>query len=130
MPMTSFLPAAVAVLFIVFTILFSFTKGNTIKYSWLFPSALSLLFLIFSIITIIGEGQTGFWVEHTRNMWGNQIWFDLLFAVGIGWFLIVPEAKARKMRLIPWLFLIFATGCIGFTAMVARLLYLHEKSPV
>jgi len=130
MSMTSFLPTAVAILFIAFTIFLSLKKGNTIKYSWLFPSALSLLFLIFSIVTITGEGQMGFWVEHTRNMWGNQIWFDLLFAVGIGWFLILPEAKTRKMRLLPWLLLIFATGCFGFLAMVARLLYLREKSPV
>jgi hypothetical protein len=59
-------------------------------------------------------------------MWGNQIWFDLLLAAGIGWFLIVPQAKDLNMRLLPWLVLIVCTGCIGFSAMVARMLYLRE----
>ena len=61
-------------------------------------------------------------------MWGNQIWFDLLLAVGIGWFLIVPQAKAQGMRLLPWGIIVLSTGCIGFTAMVARMLYLRERS--
>jgi hypothetical protein len=59
-------------------------------------------------------------------MWGNQIWFDLLLAAGIGWFLIVPQAKVLNMRLSLWLVLIVSTGCIGFLAMVARMLYLRE----
>ncbi|MCX5739995.1 MAG: hypothetical protein NTZ61_16160, partial [Proteobacteria bacterium] len=71
----------------------------------------------------------GFWTEHTRNLWGNQIWIDLLSAVGIAWFLIVPQAKALGMRPLPWLVLVACTGCIGFLAMTARLLYLRDRAP-
>lgn len=69
----------------------------------------------------------GFWTEHTRNLWGNQIWFDLLLATGIGWFLVMPEAKSLGIRPLPWLLLIACTGSIGFLAMIARLLYLRER---
>jgi hypothetical protein len=95
--------------------------------SWLFPAMLSLLFLLFSLKAIVSAGLLGFWVEHTRNVWGNQIWFDLLLGIGIGWYLIVPQAKALGMRLYLWLAIIVCTGCIGFLAMIARLLYLQEQ---
>jgi hypothetical protein len=98
-----------------------------IKNSWLFPATLSLLFLLFSVEAIVSEGLLGFWAEHTRNLWGNQIWFDLLLGISIGWYLIVPQAKALGMHLYLWLALIFCTGCIGFLAMIARLLYLQER---
>ncbi|MEQ1547243.1 MAG: hypothetical protein ABL918_01185 [Chakrabartia sp.] len=98
------------------------------KNIWLFPAFLSFLFLIWSLYAALTEGVTGFWPEHTRNLWGNQIWFDLLFAAGIGWTLIVPRAKAQAMSLFPWLTLILLTGCIGFLAMLSRLFYLEEKS--
>jgi hypothetical protein len=95
----------------------------------LLPAAASLCFLLFSLHAISAEGMLGFWPEHTRNLWGNQIWIDLLLAVGIGWFLIVPQAKALGMRPLPWLVLVACTGCIGFLAMTARLLYLRDRAP-
>ena len=83
---------------------------------------------MFSLLAVGIEGPVGFWTEHTRNLWGNQIWFDLLLSIGIGWFLIVPRARSVGMRLPLWLLLIVATGCIGFTAMLARLLYLQAQA--
>jgi hypothetical protein len=96
--------------------------------SWLFPAALSALFLAYSLWAIFVEGPTGFWTEHTRNMWGNQIWLDLLLAVGIAWVLMVPEAKALGMWVASWQVLVICTGCIGLTAMTARLMYLREHA--
>ncbi len=123
---TSILPWVAGTILVLFMAYSIYSDGTKIKNSWIFPACLSLLFLVFSIITVISEGQLGFWTEHTRNLWGNQIWFDLLLAAGIGWFLILPQAKAQGMRLPFWGILIVATGCIGFTAMVARMLYLRD----
>jgi hypothetical protein len=127
--LTWLLPVGAAALFLLFSARILFYKNSTrLKNSWLLPTALSLVFLLFSLQAIISEGWLGFWTEHTRNLWGNQIWFDLLLAMGIGWFLVVPQAKAQGMRLFPWLMLIICTGSIGFLAMIARMLYLQEHT--
>jgi len=103
-------------------------SGKVHKNSWIFPAILSLLFFSFSAVTIFSEGILGFYPEHTRTLWSSQIWFDLLIAAGIGWFLIVPRAKEQGMFLPIWGILILSTGSIGFTAMVARLQYLTARS--
>jgi hypothetical protein len=126
---TSLLPAIAGGLFILFGLYVATQDDRDMPKIWLFPAALSLLFLLFSLQTIMTEGLFGFWIEHTtRNLWGNQIWFDLLLAIGIGWFFVVPQAKALGMRPLPWLVLIVCTGSIGFLAMIARLLYLQENA--
>jgi hypothetical protein len=125
---TSLLPAIAGGLSILFGVAVVVKGDRHIQKIWLLPAALSLLFLLFSLQAIMTEGLFGFWTEHTRNLWGGQIWLDLLLAVGIGWFLVVPQAKALGMRLVPWLVLIVCTGCIGFLAMIARLLYLRENA--
>lgn len=107
--------------------LYNVFKDGEITNHWVVPALISILFFAFSIASIMSEGPLGFWAEHTRNMWGNQIWFDLLIAVCIGWFFITPKAKALGMKLLPWGLIVLSTGCIGFTAMVARMLYLQER---
>ncbi|MBE9235309.1 hypothetical protein IQ227_04450 [Anabaena aphanizomenioides LEGE 00250] len=131
MSITSLLPTIALFLFVLFTLYVAVRDNNEnnvhIKNLWLFPALLSVLFLTFSAYTLAVGGLYGFWTEHIRNFWGNQIWFDLLLGVGIGWSFVVPQAKALGMRPLPWLFLVFATGCVGLLAMIARLLYLQEK---
>ena len=109
-----------AVLLILFAARVLLINRAATKTSWLFPAAMSLAFLLFSLQTVMTEGPFGFRTEHTRNGWGNQICFDLLLAIGIGWFLIVPHAKAQGMHLAPWLALIICTGCIGFLVNTSR----------
>lgn len=121
------LPWIAAAGFLAFTLFFAFKESTAPRNIWLFPAALSGLFLAFSIYAVFTGGILGFWTDHVSGAWGNQIWFDLLLAIGIGWFLIVPQAKAVGMRLLPWLALIVCSGCIGLLAMVARLLYLRER---
>ncbi|WP_353226605.1 hypothetical protein [Novosphingobium sp.] len=94
-------------------------------HSWLVPGTVCGLFAGWSIFTVAIEGPFGFWANHTQNAWGNQVWFDLLIAIGIGWALILPRAHAAGMHRWPWLALILCTGCIGFSAMLARCLYLE-----
>lgn len=126
-PNTSLLPAIAGGLFILFGLSVATKDDRPIKQIWLLPTALSLLFLLFSIHAIMTEGLFGFWIEHTRNFWGNQIWLDLLLAAGIAWCFAVPQTKAIGMRPLPWFILIVCTGSIGFLAMMARLLYLREN---
>jgi hypothetical protein len=126
-PNPSLLPAIAGGLSILFGLAVVVKDDRHIQKIWLFPAALSLLFLLFSVQAIMAEGLFGFWAEHTRNLWGSQIWLDLLLVVSIGWFLVVPQAKAIGMRPIPWFVLIVCTGSIGCLAMVARLLYLREN---
>ncbi len=95
---------------------------------WRVPATISMLFLGWSLYTIASEGFFAFWGEHTRNAWGNQIWFDLLIAVAIAWTLLLPKARAVGMRTWPWLALIFASGCVGLAAMFARCRYLEMQS--
>jgi hypothetical protein len=127
-PNPSLLPAIAGGLSILFGLAVVVKGDRHIQKIWLLPAALSLLFLLFSIQAIMTEGLFGFWTEHTRNLWGSQIWLDLLLAVSIGWFLVVPQVKAIGMRPLPWFILIVCTGCIGFSAMMARLLYLQENA--
>lgn len=126
-PSTSLLPAIAGGLFILFGLSVATKDDGPMKQIWLLPMVLSLLFLLFSVHAIMNEGLFGFWTEHTRNLWGNQIWLDLLLAAGIGWLFMVPQAKAIGMRPLPWFILIVCTGSIGFLAMMARLLYLQEN---
>ncbi len=115
-------------LFVASAFYFAVRDASLPKNGWVFPALLSLLFLSFSVAAVVAEGPTGFWPEHVRNLWGNQIWFDLLLAVGIGWYLILPRVKALDMKPVPWLVLVVCTGCIGFLVLLSRVLYLSEKN--
>ncbi len=122
------LPIAAALLFVALAVAAMRLAERRPKWLWRLPAALCAGFLAFSLFAVSIEGPLGFWPEHTRNLWGNQIWFDLLLAVGIAWFFIVPQARQVGMRLPLWLLLILSTGCIGFMAMLARLLYLQAQT--
>jgi len=95
--------------------------------AWRVPAGLSLGFLAWSLAAIAIEGPTGFWPEHTRNLWGNQIWFDLLLAAGSAWAMLLPRLRAAGMRPWPWLALTVASGSIGLLATIARLLWLEAR---
>lgn len=87
----------------------------------------SILFLLFSLAVIVNEGPFGFWTEHTRNLWGNQIWLDLLLLASASWFLIMPRAARLNMHTVPWLLFVLSSGSIGLLLMISRVLYLEEK---
>lgn len=95
--------------------------------AWKWPAGLSLAFLAWSLGAAWMEGPLGFWPEHTRHAWGNQIWFDLLLAAGVALAFLVPQARSLGMRPLPWVLAVACTGSIGLLAMTARVLYLKEK---
>ena len=90
--------------------------------------ALSAGFGAFTAITIAQDGVVQVWTNHTQNFWGVQVWWDLLFAVGIAAFFIAPRARAARMNLLPWLLFVAATASIGLLAMVARLFWLERRT--
>lgn len=101
------------------------------KRTWLFPALLSVTFVGFSACAAATQGPFGFWTEHSaRGLWGNQIWFDLLLMASIAWVLVVPRARKMGMSLPMWLVFVIGSGSIGFLVMMARLLYLEQRTQV
>ena len=90
-------------------------------------AVLSALFGVFSIVTLWQEGLIAVYTNHSQNLWGNQVWFDLLFAVAMSWTLLLPYARRHSMRILPWMIFVFATASIGLLAMAARVLYIEAR---
>ena len=104
----------------------SFTSPRFPNVGWRAPAVLSFAFGAFSIYTIAQEGWKKVWDNHTQNFWGNQVWFDLLFSVGLFWLALAPRAQKLGMPLWPWLLYIVSTASIGGLHFYARILYLEE----
>jgi hypothetical protein len=67
-------------------------------------------------------------LNHTSNLWGVQVWWDLLFSLGVAFFFVVPRARAQGMNLPLWTALVLATASIGLLAMIARLFWLEQAA--
>jgi hypothetical protein len=93
------------------------------RLDWKLPAIAGVLFLLFSLITIGREGVSQFWFNHTINLTGNQVWFDLVMAVAIAFYFIAPRARAVGMPLLPWGIAVAATACIALLPMIAQLLW-------
>ena len=124
----SLIAVVAAAAFLAFGASLAAGDGARIAHRWIVPAAGSVGFLLFSLYTIAAEGPAGFWTEHTRNFWGNQIWMDLLLAASVALYFLVPQAKKLGMRPAPWIALVACSGGIGLLAMTARVLYLHDRA--
>jgi hypothetical protein len=96
--------------------------------SALLAAALSGAFAGFTAITILKEGVLLVWTNHTTNLWGVQVWWDLLFATVTALFFIVPRARTAGMNVLPWVVFVGLTASIGLLAMVARLFWLEKRA--
>lgn len=94
---------------------------------WRYPAVLGVAFAVFSVITVARDGVLLFWVNHTANLSGNQVWLDLLAATAIGFVLILPRARAAGMTPWPWAIATILLACVALLPMLARLLWLEEK---
>ncbi len=94
---------------------------------WVFWAVYAIVYGLFTVWAIAEDGLLMFYTNHSQNLVGNQVWIDLVFAVAIGWLLILPEARTRGMNIPFWLVFVISTATIGFGAMIARLLYLRTK---
>lgn len=117
---------AAGILALIFGITQSFRMSPR-HLGWALAAAVSALFFGFSIYSIATEGLLGFWTEHVRNAWGNQIWFDLLLAASVAFAFLIPRARAVGMKPLPWFILVACTGSIGILAMAARCLFLERR---
>ena len=94
---------------------------------WALPAVIGALFLVFSLVTVLTDGLLMFWVNHTTNLTGNQVWFDLVMAIAIGFYLLAPRARAVGMPLMPWAIAVVLTACIALLPMLARVLWLEQQ---
>jgi hypothetical protein len=124
MPFTQWMPLVAAAAVVSFFVVAG-ARTET-RLPWQLPAAVSATFLAFSLVAVVTEGGMGFWPVHTHNLWGNQVWVDLLLAATVAWVALLPRARAAGMNGPAWIVAVLATGSIGLTAMLARLLYLER----
>jgi hypothetical protein len=96
--------------------------------SWRVATGLGVAFVAFSIWTVLDGGLLPFWFNHTTNLAGNQVWFDLLISVVLAFVLLLPRARAQGMAILPWALAVAATASIALLVMAARLLWLEDAA--
>ena len=111
-----------AVAAVVFMVMRPGVPGNGVL-----VGALSAGFASFTAVTIWAEGALPLVMNHTSNMWGVQVWWDLLLSLSVSVFLILPRARAAGMNVAPWVLLVIVTASIGLLAMCARLFWLEQS---
>ena len=97
------------------------------RHDWLVPAVGTLFFVPFTGLTLAVDGITSFWTNHTSNLSGNQVWFDLIFATAVGFVLLAPRARAVGMRVLPWAAATVALACVALLPMLARVLWLEAR---
>lgn len=125
MSVTEVMPVVAGVFVAAYVIYFALAPRRFV--SWMLPACVAFVFALWTGVAAFVEGPTGFWPEHTRNLWGNQIWFDLLLAAATALTLMVPRGRAVGMRTVPWTLFVLTTGSIGLLAMYARITYLEAR---
>lgn len=96
--------------------------------SWRVMALLGAGFIAFSIWTLLDGGVLPFWSNHTTNLAGNQVWFDLLISVTLAFSLLLPRARAQGMAILPWALAVASTASIALLVMVARLFWLEQTA--
>ena len=95
------------------------------------PVAAALLFCAFSAFTALQltrERLIGFYINHTQNLSGLQVWWDLIMCALIALFFVVPRARAQGMNVVLWAVFVGTTASIGLLAMCAHLFWLERRA--
>lgn len=82
----------------------------------------------YTAVQIWQDGVAMFWINHTANLTGVQVWWDLVAAVIIALFFIAPRARKVGMNVPLWTLLVGTTASIGLLAMAARLFWLEDTA--
>ncbi|MFM7403344.1 MAG: hypothetical protein ACKO1N_04450 [Erythrobacter sp.] len=90
------------------------------------PAVLFVLFSGFTAVQLAQEGAMMFVTNHSHNLTGIQVWWDLITATLIALFLLLPRARAAGMNIVPWALFVGTTASIGLLAMCARLFWLEQ----
>jgi len=106
-------------------------QSNNARSLWPILVTICGIFLAFSLYVVAREGFSGLLTAHEVNLWGTQVFTDLVLAACIALVLVAPRARRAGVRMLPWTVLTLLTGSIGLYALVARVLYLeaHGGAP-
>ena len=99
------------------------TNGN-----WALAALLCGVFFAYTMVQLAQEGVMMFFTNHSNNLTGIQVWWDLVMATLIAFFFILPRARKAEMNVIAWALLVGSTASIGLLAMCARLFWLEAQS--
>ena len=126
--MTVFQALALAGTIVVLPIVAYLALSEKPKESVLIAACLSAGFGAYTAVTIWAEGIMPVISNHTINLWGVQVWYDLLMAVGVALLFVLPRARQAGMNVPLWVLFVGSTASIGLMAMVARLFWLEQNS--
>lgn len=101
-------------------------KGET--GSALLAAMLSGGFGAFTAVQIWQEGVMMFWTNHSQNLTGTQVWWDLIICAMVALFFVAPRARKVGMNVPLWAVFVGCTASIGLLAMIARLFWLERAS--
>ncbi|MGB3740176.1 MAG: hypothetical protein WA948_12595 [Pontixanthobacter sp.] len=96
-------------------------QGNAIL-----AAALSAGFATYTAVQIYTEGVMMFYTNHSANLTGVQVWWDLLASVVIALFFIAPRARKVGMNVWLWAIPVMFLASVGLLAMAARLFWLEN----
>jgi uncharacterized BrkB/YihY/UPF0761 family membrane protein len=85
-------------------------------------------FAAFTAVQIGQEGVIGFFTNHTRDLTGLQVWWDLIMCALIALYFIAPRARRQGMNVPLWALFAGTTASIGLLAMCARLFWLERNA--
>jgi hypothetical protein len=92
------------------------------------PAMLSAGFFAYTAVQIWQNGIVMFWTNHTANLTGIQVWWDLVMCLMIALLFVAPRARKMGMNVPLWALFVGTTASIGLLAMVARLFWLERAS--
>ena len=86
------------------------------------------IFSAYTAVQLYREGAMMFFTNHSGNLTGIQVWWDLVMSVLIAFFFIAPRARAVGMNIVPWALFVGTTASVGLLAMCARLFWLETRA--
>ena len=86
-------------------------------------------FSIYTAIVVVNHGYTGFIELALTGGWGAQIFIDLCIALTLFMVWLVPDARERGIRALPYIVGILATGSVAALAYLVHRTAKDAKSP-
>lgn len=82
--------------------------------------AVGLPFTAYTAVVVGDHGYTGFIELALAGAWGGQVFLDLVIALVLFTFWLVPDARERKLPALPYLVAITTLGSIGALAYLVH----------
>ena len=126
--MTAYQILALAGAIIITPIVVYLAIAKKLSQNAVLAASLSAGFAAFTAVTMWSEGIMPLISNHTVNLWGVQVWYDLLISVAIALFFVIPRARNVNMVVPLWVVFVGLTASIGLLAMIARLFWLENAT--